>query len=62
VDISAATLMTSVTSIDNSKFWRNVVTKGLAVYVILACVCMYEIDMAYSRHPVSVGVCVCVRV
>jgi hypothetical protein len=43
--------MTTVTSVDNSKFWTNLLRKGLILYVILACFLMFRIDIDYSVPP-----------
>lgn len=47
----AATIMTTVTSVDNSKFWTNVLRKGLVLYVVLASFLMFRIDIDYSVCP-----------
>ena len=46
--------MTTVTSVDNSKFWTNLLRKGLILYVILACFLMFRIDIDYSVPPQSI--------
>jgi hypothetical protein len=40
--------MTTVTSIDNSKFWTSVLRKGLVLFALLACFTMFRVDMDYS--------------
>ena len=51
----AATIMTTVTSVDNSKFWTSVLRKGLVLYLVLACFAMFRIDIDYSvaSAPIS---------
>ena len=48
--------MTLVTAVDNSRFWSRLVGRGMLVYIILAVVCMFRVDMDYARHPVAIQV------
>mmetsp|Transcript_21816 Transcript_21816/g.72131 ORF Transcript_21816/g.72131 Transcript_21816/m.72131 type:complete len:1350 (-) Transcript_21816:256-4305(-) len=53
---AATTIMTLVTSVDNSKFWSSVVSRATSVCLLLLCFFMFRVDLDYARHPVSVEV------
>jgi hypothetical protein len=40
----AGTMITLVTSVDNSKFWTSVARNVLACYLVLACIFMFQVS------------------